>query len=186
MTEARYQFLIEKNRCGHDELMHHIKARDQWLKIHLLVQATFIALAVGVRELWGFEASADLARHIPTLLPLSLPFSAALLAFHLAEDLLARNISNGLGELANKESLISESKVRLSYFPISNLATLPFGFRTLARMLVFLFVPTVIALFGFVSEYANWTWLTIVEIFIVIISFAFLGTLLWSSRRNSF
>jgi hypothetical protein len=158
---ARITYLIECHRSGHEELMFRVSHRDQWLKLQLLAQATFLALALGV-EVGGVKAT----NPFPTVIVVALPIAITLTALYVVEDRLIGLISRYVGRLSRLEAELSSSTTKIDYVGSSSelreyiRTTLPI--RALAQCVVFGLIPTGLATYRMLTV-SSWTPIRYVE-----------------------
>ena len=181
-TADRGDYLVECYRSGHEELMFRVSHRDNWLKIQMLAQTTFLALAFGV-EVAGVKATSS----IPTALALALPTALTLTCLYVVEDRLIGLISRYLGRLSDLEASLTKSDAVIEYIgssqEIREYANSVLPFRVLAQVVAFALVPTLLSTYRF-ANVPEWPWYTKVEIVLNAACFELILTLLHMSYKE--
>lgn len=173
-TPDRADYLVECHRSGHEELMFRVSHRDNWLKIQMLAQATFLALAFGV-EVAGVKATSS----IPTVLALALPTALTLACLYIVEDRLIGLISRYIGRLSDLEARLTKSEAIIEYVgsspEIREYANSTLPFRVLAQVVAFAIVPALLSTYRF-ADLPTLQWHNKAEIAVDVVS---LAVILW-------
>ena len=173
-TPDRADYLVECHRSGHEELMFRVSHRDNWLKIQMLAQATFLALAFGV-EVAGVKATSS----IPTVLALALPTALTLACLYVVEDRLIGLISRYIGRLSDLEARLTKSEAVIEYVgsspEIREYANSTLPFRVLAQVVAFALVPALLSTYRF-ADLPTLQWYNKAEIVVDVVC---LMVILW-------
>jgi hypothetical protein len=165
----RAEFLVECHRSGHEELMFRVSHRDNWLKIQMLAQATFLALTFNV-EVAGVKAASG----IPTVLILALPTALTLACLYVVEDRLIGLISRYNGRLSDLEARLTKSEAVIQYVgasqEIREYANTILPIRIVAQVVAFALVPVLLSTYRF-AELSELQWFNWVELVIDILCF---------------
>lgn len=152
----RAAYLVECHRSGHEELMFRVSHRDNWLKIQMLAQATFLALAFGI-EVGGVKATSGM----PTVLALALPTALTLACLYVVEDRLIGLISRYIGRLSKLESRLTNSDAIIEYvgssLELREYASGTLPFRVLAQCVAFALVPALLTTYSFADRFEDFS-----------------------------
>lgn len=147
----RIDYLLECYRTSCEQLLFRIKHRDEWLKIQLLAQAIFLALASGI-EIGGVKATSP----TPTVLALAIPTSLVLAALYVLEDRIISHEVRYIARLSIKEAELSSSPTIIDNLEASpeirQYAEETLPIRVVAQVSAFLLIPGGLAIYRFVSR----------------------------------
>lgn len=166
VNNVRSTYLIECQKNARDELLFRIKHRDNWLRIQLVAQITFLALAFGV-EIGGVKPSANM----PSVLTLSVPTAVIMASLYFVEDQIITCICQYLSKLSKVESEISRSSYIIKNLEASEEMREFSGslnLRFLAQFVSFLFLPIILEYYKF-STITDLCHINIVELIVYIL-----------------
>jgi hypothetical protein len=179
----RLNYLLKCYDTAYEQMLFGMKNRDSWLKIQLLAQAIFLALASGV-EMSGVKATSP----VPTTLALAIPTSLVLAALYVLED---RTISHEMHYIARLS--VREAELSSSLEIINNMEASPENWRyarqtlpirAIAQVGAFLLIPADLAFYRFSSQPVTLNTVYIVEIIIDVLSWLAIAGLIAISYRQ--
>jgi hypothetical protein len=162
-TRERIDYLLECYRTSCGQLLFRIEHRDHWLKIQLLAQVVFLALASGI-EISGINATSP----TPVVLALSIPTSLLLAALYVLEDRIISHEVRYIARLSIKEAELSSSSEIIDNLEASPeirqyaMQTLPI--RAIIQICAFLLIPAGLTIYRFSNRPLTANTLNIVEI----------------------
>jgi len=163
---SRVGLLLAFFQTAHEHLLHRVKQREEWIKLHLLSQVGIVALSNGI-PMFNVQPSAPAA----WVAILALPLSTLFLLLYIVEDRLVKHLANYMSGLPKLETSIVREPPMIPNFDSSNdlqdFYRYSLSYRVWAQILIFILIPycvvgaTQISVFTNIDakRFPGWVWI---------------------------